>query len=168
MLLKAKYLLWCSMPDNCYHGVAEGEGTGCRALVQPRSRHQAEGEGFVGVPAYRCLSLLLRVCTVNTLCTSLAFTLHCILLSLAIMGGTLMNNAAQPVGLHVLQREWIEQQQAQATQTATWPDHVYENFFVLVSSFDAVRWHSTGISSTVTLMQYFRMVTNSCELSVGI
>jgi hypothetical protein len=33
-----------------------------------------------------------------------------------------------------LQREWIEQQQkVQGVQEAAWPEHIYENFFIVVS-----------------------------------
>jgi hypothetical protein len=33
-----------------------------------------------------------------------------------------------------LQREWIEQQQkVQGVQDAAWPEHIYENFFIVVS-----------------------------------
>lgn len=33
-----------------------------------------------------------------------------------------------------MQREWIEQQQKTlGVQEATWPEHIYENFFIVVS-----------------------------------
>ena len=37
--------------------------------------------------------------------------------------------------LYALQREWIEQQQkAQTVQEVTWPEHIYENFYIVVST----------------------------------
>jgi len=33
-----------------------------------------------------------------------------------------------------LQREWMEQRKAKEVQAVTWPEHIYENFFIVVST----------------------------------
>ena len=42
--------------------------------------------------------------------------------------------ASEPLSLPHLQREWIDSQvQAQQDALATWPEHLFEHFFVVVS-----------------------------------
>jgi hypothetical protein len=43
--------------------------------------------------------------------------------------------AASTTAACALQREWLERQQkAQPEQAAAWPEHIFENFFILVCS----------------------------------
>lgn len=45
-----------------------------------------------------------------------------------------------------MQREWIEQQQkTQGVQEVAWPEHIYENFFVVVSSLPGM--HCTSVAA---------------------
>lgn len=50
------------------------------------------------------------------------------------MLGTLLDNTHLCSSL-TMQREWIEQQQkTQGVLEKAWPEHIYENFFIVVSS----------------------------------